>query len=51
LWLLQQPNLVDREIVLDQMTEVLGEKGAALPIRELERLFAQADLSKLNDES
>lgn len=51
LWLLQQPNLVDREIVLEQMTEVLGEKGAALPIRELERFFAQADLSKLNDES
>lgn len=50
LWLLQQPDLVDRTRVCELMIEVLGEKGAALPVRELERLFAQADLNKLRDE-
>jgi hypothetical protein len=45
LWLLQQPNLVNREEVRRQVTEVMGEKAAALPLRGLERLFLQADLS------
>jgi hypothetical protein len=45
LWLVQQPNLVDRNEVRLRITEVMGEKAAALPLRELERLFLQADLS------
>lgn len=50
LWLLQQNDLVNRHTVRKLMIEVLGEKGAALPVRELERLFAQADLNKIRDE-
>lgn len=45
LWLLQQPSLVDRDEVRQHMRNVMGEKAAALPLRELERLFAQADLT------
>ena len=45
-WLLQQPKLVNRDEVRKQMNEVMGEKAAALPLRELERLFQQADISE-----
>jgi hypothetical protein len=44
LWLLQQPSLVDREAVRSLVNAVMGEKAAVLPLRELERLFLQADL-------
>ena len=50
MWLLQQTDLVDRDLIRKLMIEVLGEKGAALPVREIERLFAQADLNKMRDE-
>ncbi|MDX2033627.1 MAG: hypothetical protein SF339_23325 [Blastocatellia bacterium] len=43
LWLLQQPGLVDRDRVRSLLREVLGEKAAALPLREVERLFLLAD--------
>lgn len=46
LWLLQQPNLVNRDEVRGYLTAVMGEKAAALPLRELERLFLQADISR-----
>lgn len=45
LWLLQQPGLVDRDEVRRLMTTTMGEKAAALPLRELERFFLQADIS------
>ena len=45
LWLLQQPKLVNRDEVRKQMNGVMGEKAAALPLREMERLFQQADLA------
>ncbi len=45
LWLLQQPGLVDREVVRRLMNMVMGEKAAALPLRELERLFLQAEIT------
>lgn len=45
LWLLQQAGLVDRAEVRRLMNEVMGEKAAALPLRELERFFLQADLA------
>ena len=51
LWLLQQPGLVDRAKVRRMMASVLGEKAAALPLRELERLFLQADLVAESDRS
>ena len=49
-WLLQQPGLVDRDEVRTRMIEVMGEKAAALPLRELERLFQQADISNVRTE-
>ena len=45
LWLLQQPALVNRDEVRKLMTATMGEKAAALPLRELERYFQQANLS------
>ena len=50
LWLLQQPGLVDRDDVRRLMIGVMGEKAAALPLRELERYFLQAELSAELDE-
>jgi len=44
LWLLQQPGMVERAEVRRLMIAVLGEKAAALPLREIQRLFQQADL-------
>ena len=46
LWLLQQPGLVDRDVVRRLMNAVMGEKAAALPLRELEKLFLQAELDR-----
>lgn len=43
LWLLQQPGLVDRDRVRSLLVGVLGEKAAALPLREIEGLFLLAD--------
>ncbi len=43
LWLLQQPTLVNRDEVKKLMIATMGEKAAALPLREMERLFVQAD--------
>ena len=51
LWLLQQTDLVDRDEVRKLMIEVMGEKAAALPLRELERVFQQADWSGSNKHS
>ena len=45
LWLLQQPKLVNRDEVRRRMNEVMGEKAAALPLREIERLFQQAEMT------
>ncbi len=49
LWLLQQPNLVNRDEVRKLMNEVMGEKAAALPLRELERLFQQAEMTSSSE--
>ena len=51
LWLLQQTDLVDRDEVRKLMIKVMGEKAAALPLRELERVFQQADWSGSNKHS
>lgn len=45
LWLLQQPGLVNRDEVRKRMIATMGEKAAVLPLRELERLFIQANWS------
>ena len=43
LWLLQQPKLVNRDEVRELMIATMGEKAAALPLREIERLYQHAD--------
>lgn len=43
LWLLQQPNLVNREELLAHFDRIMGSAAAAFPKREISRLFAQAD--------
>ena len=50
LWLLQQPGLIDRGEVRRLVVEVMGEKSAALPLRELERLFLQAELMEQREQ-
>ena len=45
-WLLLQPGLVDRDRVRALLVETLGEKAAALPLREMERHFLQAELNR-----
>ncbi len=45
LWLLQQQKLVNRDEVRRRMNEVMGEKAAALPLREIERIFQQAEMT------
>lgn len=49
MWLLQQTGLIDRDDVRRLLIEVMGEKAAALPLRELERFFLQADLNQGRD--
>jgi hypothetical protein len=49
MWLLQQPGLVDRERVLKIFEQMLGTRAALFPIREMEEMFAQADIAALRD--
>ena len=44
LWLLQQPQLVDRAQVLAHFDRIMGPLGASFPRRELVRLFVEADM-------
>ena len=50
LWLLRQPDLVDRELVKQHLQSAMGE-AAYFPIRELERVFLEADKMRLRDEA
>ncbi len=49
MWLLQQPGLVDRERTLKIFEQMLGKRAALFPIREMEEMFAQADIAALRD--
>jgi hypothetical protein len=49
MWLLQQAGLVDRETVLKVFANLLGDRAAVFPIRELQEMFAQADIAALRD--
>lgn len=51
LWLLRAPGLVDRQRVQQLMIAVMGEFAAHLPLRELERLFLEADQLRMRDET
>ncbi len=50
LWLLRQPELVDRALVNQHLQTAMGE-AAYFPIRELERVFLEADKMQLRDEA
>lgn len=51
LWLLRQPELIDREQVKTLLLETLGEPAAYFPIRELEKYCLEADKMRLRDEA
>jgi hypothetical protein len=51
LWLLRQDGLVDREEVRRIIVEVMGKKYAAVPLRDLDALFLEADVMKQRDEA
>ena len=51
LWLLRQPGLVDRAEVRRIVTDVMGKKYAAIPLRDLESLFLEADVMRQRDEA
>jgi hypothetical protein len=51
LWLLRQDELVDRSEVRRIITEVMGKKYAAIPLRDLDALFLEADVMRQRDEA
>jgi hypothetical protein len=51
LWLLRQDELVDRSEVRRIVTEVMGKKYAAIPLRDLDALFLEADIMRQRDEA
>jgi hypothetical protein len=50
LWLLRQEGLVDRDEVKRIIVEVMGKKYAAVPLRDLEALFLEADVMRQRDD-
>jgi hypothetical protein len=51
LWLLRQDELVDRAEVRRIVTEVMGKKYAAVPLRDFDALFLEADVMRQRDEA
>lgn len=51
LWLLRQPNLVDRAEVRRIVISMMGKKYSAIPLRDLEALFLEADVMRQRDEA
>jgi hypothetical protein len=50
LWLLRQEGLVDRDDVRRIIVEVMGKKYAAVPLRDLDALFLEADVMRQRDD-
>jgi hypothetical protein len=51
LWLLRQEGLVDREEVRRIIVGVMGRKYAAVPLRDLDAIFLEADVMRQRDEA
>jgi hypothetical protein len=51
LWLLKEPDLVDRQLVRDHLTAVMGEMGAQVALRGLEEFYVRAALMRAGDEN
>lgn len=51
LWLLRQKDLVDRAEVRRIVSSVMGAKYAAIPLRDLDAIFLEADVMRQRDEA
>ncbi len=51
LWMLREPGLVNRDMVLQNLEQVLGETGAQSALRGLEHYYIQADVMRAGDEN
>ena len=51
LWLLRQDGLVDRAEVQRIVSDTMGKKYAAVPLRDLAALFLEADVMRQRDEA
>jgi hypothetical protein len=49
LWLLSRPALVDRRLMTEHLTEILGEAGAQMALRGLTDFFQRADAMQASD--
>ncbi len=49
LWLLSRPSLVDRSLMTEHLTEILGEAGAQMALRGLTDFFQRADAMQASD--
>ena len=51
LWMLREPELVDRGKVADLLEQVLGKLGAEAALRGLEQYYVQAEVMRSGDEN
>jgi hypothetical protein len=51
LWMLREPGLVNRNRVLQNLEQVLGESGAQAALRGLEHYYLEADIMRAGDEN
>ena len=49
LWLLSRPGLVERHLMLQHLTEILGEAGAQMALRGITDFFQRADAMQASD--
>ncbi len=49
LWLLSRPSLVDRSLMTEHLTEILGAAGAQMALRGLTDFFQRADAMQASD--
>lgn len=50
LWMLKEPNLVDREKIAQSLEQVMGKTGAQAVLRGLENFYVQAAVMRAGDE-
>lgn len=51
LWMLKEPNLVDRGKIAQSLEQVMGETGAQAVLRGLENFYIQAEVMRAGDEN
>jgi hypothetical protein len=50
LWMLKEPNLVDRDKIEQSLEKVMGKTGAQAVLRGLENFYVQAEVMRAGDE-